>query len=99
MTAAAAPVPHAVIETKFGEIELERNLYQAPGVDGLAPLDAALGLPEEKYTLELRRIVAEESARASFDEVVELIQKQSGAYVPKRQAPVRRDVKEPHPSE
>jgi hypothetical protein len=73
------------VETKFGEIELERNLYQAPGVEGLAPLDAALGLPAEKYTLELRRIVAEESARASFDEVIELIQKQSGAYVPKRQ--------------
>jgi hypothetical protein len=73
------------VETEFGEIELERNLYQAPGVDGLAPLDAALGLPDEKYSLQLRRIVAEESARASFDEVVELIQKQSGGYVPKRQ--------------
>jgi len=73
------------IETKFGEVELERNLYQAAGVDGLAPLDAAMALPAEKYSYEVRRIVAEESARASFDEVVELIQKQSGAHVPKRQ--------------
>lgn len=73
------------IETKFGEVELERNLYQAPGVEGLAPLDAALGLAAEKYSMEVRRIVAEESARASFDEVVDLVKKQSGAEVPKRQ--------------
>jgi hypothetical protein len=68
------------VETKFGEIEFERMLYQAPGTDALAPLDAAMELPDEKY-----RIVAEEAARASFDEVVELIKKQSGAEVPKRQ--------------
>jgi hypothetical protein len=73
------------IETIVGEIEVKRLLYQAPGVAGLAPLDAALGLPDEKYTLELRRIVAEESAKSSFDEVVELIEKRTGAIVPKRQ--------------
>jgi hypothetical protein len=73
------------VETKFGEVEHERNLYQAPGVEGLAPLDAVMELPAEKYSYEVRRIVAEESARASFDEVVELVQKQSGAQVPKRQ--------------
>jgi hypothetical protein len=74
------------VMTEFGEIELERNLYQAPGVAGLAPLDAAMELPDEKYSYEVRRIVAEEAARASFDEVVELVKKQSGAEVPKRQA-------------
>jgi len=73
------------VETRFGEVEHERNLYQAPGVEGLAPLDAAMELPDEKYSYEVRRIVAEESARASFDEVVELVRKQSGAEVPKRQ--------------
>jgi hypothetical protein len=73
------------IETPVGEIELRRLLYQAAGVAGIAPLDAALGLPEEKYTHELRRIVAEESAKAPFDEVVELIEKRTGASVPKRQ--------------
>jgi hypothetical protein len=74
------------VMTEFGEVELERNLYQAPGADGLAPLDATMELPEEKYSYEVRRIVAEEAARASFDEVVELVRKQSGAEVPKRQA-------------
>jgi hypothetical protein len=73
------------VETPVGEIEVKRLLYPAPGVDGLAPLDATLGLPDEKYTHDLRRIVAEESAKSSFDEVVELIEKRTGASVPKRQ--------------
>jgi len=73
------------VETKFGEVELDRNLYQAPNADALAPLDAAMELPAEKYSYEVRRIVAEQAARASFDEVVELVKKQSGAEVPKRQ--------------
>jgi hypothetical protein len=73
------------IETPVGEIEVKRLLYQAPGVEGIAPLDAALGLPDEKYTLELRRLVAEESAKSSFDEVVELVDKRTGGSVPKRQ--------------
>ncbi len=73
------------IETPVGEIEVKRLLYQAPGVEGIAPLDAALGLPDEKYTLELRRLVAEESAKSSFDEVVELVEKRTGGSVPKRQ--------------
>jgi hypothetical protein len=76
------------VMTEFGEVELARNLYQAPGADGVAPvapLDAALELPDEKYSLTVRRVAAEEAARASFEEVVELIQKQTGAVVPKRQ--------------
>jgi hypothetical protein len=73
------------VETKFGEVELDRNLYQAPNTESLAPLDAAMELPNVKYSLEVRRIFAEEAARASFDEVVELVQKQSGAEAPKRQ--------------
>jgi hypothetical protein len=73
------------IETPFGEISVTRKLYRAVGVPAIAPLDAALGLPEEKYTMELRRIVAEEASKSSFDEVVELIDKRTGASVPKRQ--------------
>lgn len=73
------------IETPVGEVEVKRLLYQAPGVEGIAPLDAALGLPDEKYTHDLRRIVAEESAKSSFDEVVELIENRTGGSVPKRQ--------------
>lgn len=72
------------VMTEFGEVELERKLYQADGADALAPLEAAMDLPHEKYSLEMRRIVAEKAARASFDGVVELVRKQSGAEVPKR---------------
>jgi hypothetical protein len=73
------------VETEFGEVELDRNLYRAPGAERLAPLDATMKLPEEKYSYEVRRMVAEESAKSSFDEVVELIAKRTGANVPKRQ--------------
>jgi hypothetical protein len=73
------------VETPHGEVVVSRKLYQAPGAEGLAPLDAALGLPDEHYSMEVRRLVAEESARASFDEVVELVGKHTGAHVPKRQ--------------
>jgi len=73
------------VETEFGEVELERNLYRAPGVERLAPLDATMQLPTEKYSYELRRMVAEESSKSSFDEVVELMAKRTGANVPKRQ--------------
>jgi hypothetical protein len=73
------------LETPFGDVTIERRLYQAPGVDGIAPLDAALELPDEHYSYEVRRIAAEESARGSFDEVAELIAKRTGAHVPKRQ--------------
>lgn len=73
------------VETSVGEVEVRRLLYQAPGVAGIAPLDAALGLPDEHYAYEVRRIVAEESAKSSFEEVVELIAKHTGATVPKRQ--------------
>jgi len=78
------------IETPVGEIEVKRLLYQAPGVEGIAPLDAALGLPDEKYTHDVRRIVAEESAKSSFDEVVELIAKRTGAHVPTLESPPAR---------
>ena len=81
----AARPGRRTVMTEFGEVELERNLYQAPGVTGRAPLDAAMELPAEKYSHEVRRVVAEESARSSFDEVVAAIQKYSGAKVPKRQ--------------
>jgi hypothetical protein len=73
------------LETPVGDVTVSRLLYHAPGVEGLAPMDAALGLPDEHYSYEVRRIVAEESARGSFDEVAETLAKHTGAHVPKRQ--------------
>ena len=41
-----------------------------PGHDSLHPLDAALNLPGERYSLEVRRRVAEAAASRSFDEAL-----------------------------
>ena len=73
------------LETLCGEVTVKRRLYQAPGAVGLAPVDAALNLPAERYSHGVRRVVAEESAQSSFDEVVERIARLTGARVPKRQ--------------
>ena len=73
------------LETLVGEVEVQRLLYQGDGVEYLAPLEAVLGLPEELYSHEVRRMAAEESAQGSFDEAVERIEKRTGAHVPKRQ--------------
>ncbi len=39
------------LETVFGEVRVPRQLYQAPGVEGLAPIDASLNLPSELYSM------------------------------------------------
>ena len=58
------------IETTFGTVAVERVGYARPGHDSLHPLDAALNLPPERYSLEVRRRVAEAAASRSFDEAL-----------------------------
>ncbi len=71
--------------TLVGGVAVRRLLYQATGAEGLCPQDAALNLPNEKYSLGVRRRVAEEVAASSFDHAVERISSTTGAFVPKRQ--------------
>ncbi len=73
------------IETVFGTVRLNRTGYGQEGVESLRPLDAELNLPVERYSLELRRRVAEEVAKTSFDETVKTIDRNTGGHVPKRQ--------------
>jgi len=73
------------LETVFGTVSVERAGYGRQGVESLHPLDAELNLPDERYSLELRRRVAEEAAKSSFDETLESIGKNTGGHVPKRQ--------------
>ena len=73
------------IESVFGTIREERLGYAQEAVDSLHPLDAELHLPNERYSLELRRRAAEQAARSSFDETLEMIGKTTGGHVPKRQ--------------
>jgi hypothetical protein len=73
------------LETSFGTVDVSRIGYAVEGRESLHPLDAALNLPDELYSLELRRQVAKEASRNSFDEVVGIVQENTGAEVPKRQ--------------
>lgn len=73
------------LRTLVGEVVLGRILYQAAGVHGLAPQDAALSLAKDSYSMGVRRRVAEEAAGGSFDDAVEAIRSTSGATIAKRQ--------------
>lgn len=69
----------------FGSVVALRLAYQAPGVAGLHPMDAALNLPDELYSHGVRRLVAEGAARCSYDEVIESVAETIGTTVHKRQ--------------
>jgi hypothetical protein len=71
--------------TVFGSVEVLRLAYQAPGVEGLHPMDAALNLPDELYSHGVRRLAAEHVARSSYDDVVKILAARTGAAVGKRQ--------------
>jgi len=73
------------LETIFGTVCVERAGYCQEKTGSLHPLDAELNLPDERYSLELRRRVAEEAAKSSFDETQMSIGKITGGHVPKRQ--------------
>ena len=74
------------LETIFGTVEVERLGYAGAGHASLHPLDAALNLPPERYSLEVRRRVAEAASSRSFDEALFELSRHTGAAVPKRQA-------------
>lgn len=74
------------LETIFGEVTVTRIAYRRKGQANLHPADAALNLPEERYSHGLRHLCAVEASRGSFDETVEAVDRASGGHVPKRQA-------------
>ena len=84
-TLTPTPVHARSLESLFGEVEVARSGYGAAGTPSLHPLDGALHLPPEKYSLEVRRRVAMEAAKSSFDEGVKTLEVYTGAHVPKRQ--------------
>lgn len=71
--------------TIVGMVEVKRWAYEAKGVEPLLPADAALNLPDDMYSFGVRRLVAEEASKVSFDEVVVQTRKILGVAVPKRQ--------------
>lgn len=71
--------------TSFGKIDVPRTGYARAGEASLHPLDGEMNLPRESYSLELRRKVAWETARGSFEEGQEAVERQTGVKIPKRQ--------------
>lgn len=72
--------------TLFGEVTVRRMRYGAPGHVSVFALDAELNLPGDKYSHGLRKRVAEEVAKNSFDEAVASLERTTGGKVPKRQS-------------
>lgn len=73
------------LATVFGEVEVERIVYRAPGVPGLHPADMALSLPREKHSHGLRRRAALEAVRGSFDDARAAMARSGGSVPGKRQ--------------
>ncbi len=69
----------------FGPVSVRRVGYGTEGSESLHPLDGALNLAPERYSLELRRRAAVEVAKGSYDEALEAVGNHSGTKVPKRQ--------------
>lgn len=72
--------------TIFGEVSVARIGYSSRGATSLFLLDAELNLPPDEYSHGLRRLVAEEVAQVSYDEVVASVQRTTAGKVPKLQA-------------
>ena len=73
------------LETTLGTVRVERTGYGVEGKASLHPLDGQLNLPDERYSHELRRRVAEEASKSSFDETVDTVARYTGGHIPKRQ--------------
>ena len=58
------------LETILGTVEVERTGYGAEGEASLHPLDAQLNLPDERYSLEVRRRAALEASKLRADLLV-----------------------------
>lgn len=73
------------LETLVGRVLVPRLAYQAAGATDLHPMDASLNLPREVFSHGIRRLVAREAAKSSFDEVVDTVRELTGASIAKRQ--------------
>ena len=73
------------LATVFGAVTVERFGYRGEGQESLHPVDGELNLPVERYSLELRRRVAEQAAKSSFEETQKTLEMTTGSAVPKRQ--------------
>jgi hypothetical protein len=81
----AEPARQRVLTTRFGQVVVARIAYRARGRSDLHPADAVLNLPAEKHSHGLRRLVALEAARGSFDDAAAATERATGVRLGKRQ--------------
>lgn len=74
------------LEAEFGRVTVRRHGHKKRGQRAKFPMDEALNLPKELYSLSLRRRVVEEARAGSWDQSVERVDKTTAGHVPKRQA-------------
>lgn len=72
--------------TIFGAVTVRRMRYGGRGLDSLIPMDATLNLPVEQHSHGVRRRIAAEATRGSFDDAVAAVRGSSATTVGKRQA-------------
>lgn len=71
--------------TLFGEVEVRRDLVSGRDLDGRAPMDAALNLPDDSFSFGVRQRVAENAAISSYDTTSATLSTTTGADLAKRQ--------------
>ena len=69
----------------FGDVRVGRLAYRRRGEENLYVADATLNLPEEKHSHGVRRLVALEAPRGSFDDATDAIRRSIGVQIGKRQ--------------
>jgi hypothetical protein len=74
------------LKSVFGEVSVDRLGYSSPGEKSLFPKDAVLNLPEDCYSLGVRKQIATEASKGSYDEAIASVKAVTGLVVPKRQA-------------
>jgi hypothetical protein len=71
---------------KVGMVRVTRRAHERRDGGRLCPLDAELNLPPELYSHGVRKRVAVEASKSSFDETVQDLGETTGAKIGKRQA-------------
>ncbi|MFF7452570.1 MULTISPECIES: hypothetical protein [unclassified Streptomyces] len=66
------------LATVVGSVTVSRCALRAPGLANCYPADAVLGLPRERHSLGLRRLVVLEAIRGSYDQALEAIERRCG---------------------
>lgn len=67
----------------FGKITITRMGYGARGSFSIFPKDAILNLPKESYSHGVRKLIAQEIAKNSFEEVLKTVKQVTGVSLPR----------------